>query len=58
MRPLTMPEVNRLKEALTANGNDGAALVIGKDTSFAGTAPALPDDAKVITAVASVPSHY
>lgn len=55
---LSTAEVNRLKDALLANGNDGAALMMGSDTSFAGTAPDLPGEQAVINAIKNVPTHY
>lgn len=51
-------ELNRLRAALVANGNDGAALQMGADTSFLGTVPEVPTEAAVISAVKSVPCHY
>lgn len=51
-------DLNRLKAALSQNGTDGACLLIGGDTSFLGGAPEIPADCKVISAIASVPTHY
>lgn len=56
--PLRGNELHRLKAALTDNGNDGGALMMGPDTSFTGTTPSLPTDEAVIAAIKSVPCHY
>jgi hypothetical protein len=57
-RPLDVEERQRLREALRKS--DDAALIMGRDTSFAGTgvlSAEITDD-EVIDAIKSVPSHY
>jgi hypothetical protein len=57
-RPLAPAERDRLRASLRRNATDGAALLTGLDTSFAGDVPRLPDDEEVIRAIKSVPCHY
>ena len=59
MVPLMHEERDRLRAALRQNGESqgGVALLMDKDTSFAGTRQ-VPENAKVISAVCSTPNHY
>lgn len=56
-RPLAELERRYLATALRNNADRGLALLMDRETSFAGTAEEVPDT-EVITAVKSVPSHY
>lgn len=58
MQTMTKQEHARLSAALNDNANEDHALLMGKDTSFAGTLPELPTDEEVISAIKSVPTHY
>lgn len=64
MQPMNTVERERLRTALRNHGGesgDGGALLMSKDTSFAGVS-VIEDDgehgAQVLDAVASVPVHY
>jgi hypothetical protein len=57
-RPLDKTEADTLRAALRTNSEDKGALIMGKDTSFAGVRDDLPTDDEVISAIKSVPTHY
>lgn len=53
-----LTEKNReLYKALRRNVEDNEAMLMGKDTSFVGTASEVPEE-EVISAIKSVPCHY
>ncbi len=57
-KTLEIGDRNRLLAALKMNGEDGGcAIMMGKDTSFAGTAEEVPVE-NVVNAVKSIPCHY
>jgi len=57
-RPLDKTEAEALRAALRTNADDRGALLIGKDTSFAGMSDGLPIDDEVASAIRSIPCHY
>lgn len=62
MIPMNTAEREKLRSALRGHGNEnGSALMMGKDTSFAGVT-VIEDDgehgAQILDAVASTPVHY
>jgi hypothetical protein len=54
---LEIGDRQRLLDALKMNGEGGCAIMMDKDTSFAGTAEEVPVE-NVVNAVRSVPCHY
>ena len=62
MQPMNIIERERLRAALRGHGGeDGSALLMDRDTSFAGVTVIEDDgehDAHVLDAVASLPVHY
>lgn len=57
-KSLTADERSVLKWALERNANDGHAILIGNDSSFAGVVADVVSDAEVVNAIKSVPCHY
>lgn len=59
MVALQPKERNRLAEALRRNTDDGFAVLMGRDTSFAGAVEINENDtALVLDAIKSMPVHY
>lgn len=60
-RPPDLDLRNRLWQALYDNAateQGGAALKMGRDTGFVGTAEELDEGQRVIDAILSTPTHY
>ena len=59
MVALQSKETNRLAEALRRNSEDGFAVLMGRDTSFAGAVEINENDtALVLDAICAMPTHY
>ncbi len=57
-RPITGTERQALLTALRGNAEDGNALLMDRNTSFAGMADDVSEDERVVNAIKSVPCHY
>jgi hypothetical protein len=57
-RPLAKQERDDLIRALRGNGEGTNAVLMGRDTSFAGEKAEVDEDAETISAIKSVPTHY
>lgn len=55
--PLSLEERLKLRNALDLNALHGKAMLMDKETNFAGTADEVPDE-EVVSAVRSIPCHY